>query len=65
MGTGKAGCRGKGLTSKLKKYKRGHDLKRRGRDLDQIQDDKMKIEEGKPMVFKFDDDLPGSFPIFA
>ena len=34
-------------------------MKRRGRDLDQVHDDKKKIEEGKPMTFKFDDDLPG------
>lgn len=34
-------------------------MKRRGRDLDQVHDDKKKIEEGKPMSFKFDDDLPG------
>ena len=44
-----------------KKYKRGHDTKRRGRDLDQIQDDVKRGEEtGKPMSFEFDDDLPGA-----
>lgn len=34
-------------------------MKRRGRDLDQVHDDKKRIEEGKPMNFKFDDDLAG------
>lgn len=39
-------------------------MKRRGRDLDQIQDDMKKSEEtGQPMKFAFDDDLPG-FLIF-
>jgi len=44
------------------KYKRGHDMKRRGRDLDQIQGDMKKVDEaGAPIVSKiaFDDDLPG------
>jgi len=37
-------------------------MKRRGRDLDQIQDDMKKVDEaGVPIVSKiaFDDDLPG------
>jgi hypothetical protein len=38
-------------------------MKRRGRDLDQIQDDMKKVDEatGLPIVAKvdFDDDLPG------
>jgi len=63
MGTGKAGCGRKGLHTKNKQYKRGHDLKRRGRDLDQVQDDMKKVDDktGKPVVsiIKFDDDLPG------
>jgi hypothetical protein len=64
MGTGKAGCGRKGLHTKNKQYKRGHDLKRRGRDLDQVQDDMKKVDSktGKPVVsvLKFDDDLPGN-----
>lgn len=45
---------------KKKEYKRGHDTKRRGRDLNQIQDDIIKIEaSGKPLTIVFDDDLPG------
>jgi hypothetical protein len=63
MGTGKAGCGRKGLHTKNKQYKRGHDLKRRGRDLDQVQDDMKKVDDktGKPVVsiIKFDNDLPG------
>lgn len=41
-------------------YKRKHDTKRRGRDLDQIQDDIRNAEaSGKSVEFSFDDDLPG------
>lgn len=59
MGTGKC-AKKKGLHAKKKEYKRGHDTKRRGRDLDQIQDDLRKTSEtGRPMTFGFDDDLPG------
>ena len=59
MGVGRVGCGRKGHTNKNKQYRRGHDMKRRGRDLDQVQDDMKKIDAGKPMTFKFDDDLPG------
>ena len=60
MGTGKCGTGRKGRThTKNKAYKRGHDMKRRGRDLDQVHDDKKLVEIGKPKTFEFDDDLPG------
>jgi bud site selection protein 20 len=61
MGTGRTKSRPK-AHAKLKKYKRGHDTKRRGRDLDQIQDDMEKTNaDGIPSIAKvaFDDDLPG------
>ena len=43
-------------TSKNKSYKKSHDVKRRTRDIDQIQDD---IASNKPVNFEIDDDLPG------
>ena len=47
-------------TSKKKEYKKGHDTKRRRRDIDQIQDDLQKeAETGKGLEFEADDDLPG------
>lgn len=47
-------------TTKKKDYKKQHDTKRRRRDIDQIQDEILKVEEtGKDMTFEEDDDLPG------
>ena len=43
-------------TSKNKAYKKSHDVKRRTRDIDQIQDD---IASNKAIHFEVDDDLPG------
>ena len=61
MGTGRTRSKPK-AHSKLKKYKRGHDTKRRGRDLDQIQDDMKKTDGGGRLLVAqvaFDDDLLG------
>ena len=47
-----------GAGSKIKKYKRGRDTKRRRRDVEQVFDDmtkKEQLETAQP----FDDDLPG------
>ena len=47
-------------TSKKKEYKKGHDVKRRRRDVDQIQDDLIKeVESGTKFTVEIDDDLPG------
>lgn len=47
-------------TSKKKEYKKGHDVKNRRRDVDQIQDDLEKeTTTGSKMSFEIDDDLPG------
>ena len=47
-------------TSKKKEYKKGHDVKRRRRDIDQIQDDLEKeVETGNKFSVEIDDDLPG------
>lgn len=43
-------------TSKTKEYKKSHDVKRRTRDIDQIQDDVARTE---PVAFEVDEDLPG------
>eukprot|EP01041_Mallomonas_annulata_P011131 gene11131-23267_t len=44
---------------KNKQYKKHHDTKRRGRDIDQIQDDLIKGDNGAKIEFEVDDDLPG------
>ena len=47
-------------TSKKKEYKKGHDVKRRRRDVDQIQDDlALEVETGTKFTVEIDDDLPG------
>jgi hypothetical protein len=48
-------------STKNKQYKKKHDVKNRPRDIDQIQDDIMKIKQvGKDNLdFEHDDDLPG------
>lgn len=47
-------------TNKKKCYKKALDVKRRPRDVDQIQDDlKREKELNQPMTFEIDDDLPG------
>ena len=47
-------------TNKKKIYKKRLDVKRRPRDIDQIQDDMAKERTtGTPMAFEVDDDLPG------
>jgi hypothetical protein len=47
-------------TNKKKCYKKALDVKRRPRDVDQVQDDLIKEKaENKPMLFELDDDLPG------
>ena len=48
-------------TSKNKCYKKQHDTKRRRRDIDQIQDDIVKVvANGKSNIeFQLDEDLPG------
>lgn len=45
--------------TKNKQYKKRHDTKRRRRDVDQIQDDITKVENGHKIEFPLDDDLPG------
>jgi hypothetical protein len=47
-------------TSKNKQFKKSHDVKRRSRDIDQVQDDveKNKIET---VAFEIDEDLPGYY----
>lgn len=46
--------------AKKKCYKRALDVKRRPRDVDQIQDDlKREKDTNEPMSFEIDDDLPG------
>ena len=46
--------------SKNKQFKKQHDVKRRRRDIDQIQDDLRKeLDTGKPLSFALDEDLPG------
>lgn len=59
MGTGV--CSKKpGARSKIKKYKKKCWLGRRAKDTDQIQDEIEKSQEtGKPIAFKYDDELPG------
>ena len=42
--------------SKNKEYKKSHDVKRRTRDVDQIQDD---LALPEPVVFEIDEELPG------
>ncbi|KAJ1399191.1 hypothetical protein B484DRAFT_406396 [Ochromonadaceae sp. CCMP2298] len=47
-------------TSKNKQFKKGHDTKRRPKDVDQIQDELKKEEEREEkMTFVPDEDLPG------
>lgn len=47
-------------TNKKKCYKKALDVKRRPRDIDQIQDDlQMEQVKNQPMTFEIDDDLPG------
>mmetsp|Transcript_8278 Transcript_8278/g.23806 ORF Transcript_8278/g.23806 Transcript_8278/m.23806 type:complete len:124 (-) Transcript_8278:106-477(-) len=59
MGTGPSAKKA-GLQSKNKKYKKKVWLCHRNKDVDQIKDEIEKAEEtGKPIKFKFDDELPG------
>ena len=51
-------------STKKKCYKKALDVKRRPRDVDQIQDDlKREKELNQPMTFELDDDLPGYMPV--
>lgn len=47
--------------TKNKAYKKSHDTKRRPRDVDQVQDDLLKLEKEQKskLEFELDDDLPG------
>ena len=59
MGTGPSAKR-PGSRSKRKEYKRKTWLCRRAKDTDQIQEEIEKAKDaGKPITFKYDDDLPG------
>ncbi len=50
----------KNNTKKNKQYKKSHATRSRARDVDQIQDDIIKISKtGTPLTFELDDDLPG------
>jgi len=52
----------KNRTTKNKQYKKQHDVKRRRKDIDQIQDEIKKVETtGEPIAFELDDDLPGQY----
>lgn len=60
MGNGPTGRNKPGARTKIKKYKRKTWLCRRAKDTDQIQDEIEKAaENGKPIKFEYDDDLPG------
>mmetsp|Transcript_25920 Transcript_25920/g.29651 ORF Transcript_25920/g.29651 Transcript_25920/m.29651 type:complete len:122 (-) Transcript_25920:181-546(-) len=59
MGTGHY-AKKKGIRRKIPKYKKKTWLCHRAKDTNQIQDEIEKAEEtGKPITFKYDDDLPG------
>jgi hypothetical protein len=46
-------------TSKNKQFKKSHDVKRRTRDIDQVQDDVAAAKMGIIPSFELDEDLPG------
>lgn len=54
-------------TTKNKQYKKSHDTKRRAKDIDQIQEELEKVQQGQtqPISFDFDDDLPGGGQFFC
>jgi bud site selection protein 20 len=59
MGTGMT-AKKHGMRKKITKYKKKTWLCHRAKDTDQIQDEIEKAQEkGKPISFKYDDELPG------
>jgi len=55
----------KGSGSKIKKYKKARDTKRRGKDYDEICDLVAARDEGRAAPIPYDDDLPGGGQFFC
>mmetsp|Transcript_26999 Transcript_26999/g.80952 ORF Transcript_26999/g.80952 Transcript_26999/m.80952 type:complete len:136 (-) Transcript_26999:19-426(-) len=55
----------KGSGSKIKKYKKARDTKRRGKDYDEICELVAARDEGRAAPIPYDDDLPGGGQFFC